>query len=344
VPEIRRTNLINVVLTLKATGVADLLTFDFLDPPDTETLVSALEKLYYLGALDQDGVLTRLGSRMSELPLDPTQCRTLLTALDLGCASTVLTVVAMLSTQNCFYRPRDRHQEADLRKAAFIAPQGDQLTLLNVYDAWIAEGATAEWCQKNFIQHRSMRDARDIRTQLERILSRRAAASAAVGDRSRGGAGKSAEDRRSRYDDPAGAAAAAVECLGPEQGNRDPDLIRKALTAGYFFQAAKRGMGDDYRTLVDRRRVAVHPSSALAHSKPRYVIYHELVLTSKEYMRNAMAIDPRWLVELAPDFYSTPPPGQLTREQRAERLAPKLRRSEQGNDWRISKVRLRMRR
>jgi ATP-dependent RNA helicase DHX8/PRP22 len=329
VPEIQRTNLINVVLTLKATGVPDLLTFDFLDPPKAETLVLALEKLFYLGALDADGVLTKLGSRMSELPLEPSQCKTLLIALDMGCASTVLTVVSMLSTQSVFYRPRDRQEEADLRKARFTAAEGDQLSLLAVYDAWIAAGASAEWCADNFVQHRALRDARDIRTQLERILSRRAAASSAIA--------RGARDADT-------ARAHAVNCLGPEQGNRDPTLVRKALTAGYFFQAAKRTMAGEYKTLVDRRDVSIHPSSTLAHTKPRYVIFHELVRTTKDYMRNAMAIDPRWLTELAPDFYKAPAPGQLTKEQMAERLAPKLRRHEQGNDWRISKVRNRGRR
>jgi ATP-dependent RNA helicase DHX8/PRP22 len=332
VPEIQRTNLINVILTLKATGVHDLLAFDFLDPPKEETLVLALEKLYHLGALDTDGVLTKIGSRMSELPLEPAQCKTLLTALDLGCASTVLTVVSMLSTQNVFYRPRDRQEEADMRKSRFTAAEGDQMTLLNVYDAWIDAGATADWCSSNFVQHRALRDAKEIRSQLERILSRRAAASAAVARERRRGAGGGGERHHHHQ-------GAGGDCLGPEQGNRDPVLVRKALTAGYFFQAAKRTMNGEYRTLTDRRTVAIHPSSALCHSKPRYVIYHELVTTTRDYMRNVMAIKPAWLTELAPNYYSTPPPGRLTKEQMAERLAPKLRRHELGQAWRITKVR-----
>ena len=60
VPEIQRTNLGNTVLTLKAMGINDLLHFDFMDPPPPQTLISALEQLYNLGALDDEGDLNRL--------------------------------------------------------------------------------------------------------------------------------------------------------------------------------------------------------------------------------------------------------------------------------------------
>merc|ERR1711971_719492 len=64
IPEIQRTNLGNIVLQLKAMGINDLLGFDFMDPPPVATLVGALETLYALGALDEEGLLTRLGRKM----------------------------------------------------------------------------------------------------------------------------------------------------------------------------------------------------------------------------------------------------------------------------------------
>lgn len=72
VPEIQRANLGNTVLQLKAMGVNDIIHFDFMDPPPIQTLVNAMETLYSLGALDEEGLLTRLGRRMAEFPLDPT--------------------------------------------------------------------------------------------------------------------------------------------------------------------------------------------------------------------------------------------------------------------------------
>jgi HrpA-like RNA helicase len=60
-----------VVLMLKSLGINDLMNFDFMDPPPTETLFRALEQLYALGALNDRGELTKLGRRMAEFPLDP---------------------------------------------------------------------------------------------------------------------------------------------------------------------------------------------------------------------------------------------------------------------------------
>lgn len=64
VPEIQRTNLASTVLSLKAMGINDLLAFDFMDAPPMQTLISAMEQLHALSALDDEGLLTRLGRRV----------------------------------------------------------------------------------------------------------------------------------------------------------------------------------------------------------------------------------------------------------------------------------------
>lgn len=72
----------------------------------------------------------------------------------------------------------------------------------------------------------------------------------------------------------------------------------KALTSGFFFNAARLNRsGDSYRTVKQNQTVHIHPSSSMLESKPRWVIYYELVLTSKEYMRQVMEIQPNWLLE-----------------------------------------------
>ena len=63
-PEILRSNLSNVVLTLKRLGIDDLVHFDFMDPPAPETLMRALELLNYLGAIDDEGDLTKVCATM----------------------------------------------------------------------------------------------------------------------------------------------------------------------------------------------------------------------------------------------------------------------------------------
>jgi len=96
-PEILRSNLANVVLTLKKLGIDDLVHFDFMDPPAPETLMRALELLNYLGALDEDGSLTKLGQLMSEFPLDPQMSKMLVVSPEFNCSNEILSITAMLS-------------------------------------------------------------------------------------------------------------------------------------------------------------------------------------------------------------------------------------------------------
>ncbi|XP_024189623.1 probable pre-mRNA-splicing factor ATP-dependent RNA helicase DEAH2 isoform X2 [Rosa chinensis] len=96
-PEILRSNLANTVLTLKKLGIDDLVHFDFMDPPAPETLMRALEVLNYLGALDDDGNLTKLGEIMSEFPLDPQMSKMLVVSPEFNCSNEILSISAMLS-------------------------------------------------------------------------------------------------------------------------------------------------------------------------------------------------------------------------------------------------------
>jgi ATP-dependent RNA helicase DHX8/PRP22 len=117
-------NLSNMVLMLKAMGINDLLNFPFMDPPPVQTLITAMELLYQLGSLDTEGLLTRLGRKMAEFPLTPQLSKMLILSVDLGCSDEILTIVAMLSVQNIFYRPKEKQAAADAKKAKFHQPEG----------------------------------------------------------------------------------------------------------------------------------------------------------------------------------------------------------------------------
>merc|ERR1711990_61736 len=78
-----------------------------------------------------------------------------------------------------------------------------------------------------------------------------------------------------------------------------------------------------YRTMVEGSPVSIHPSSALFNKNPEWLVYHELVLTSKEYMRNGMGIEPKWLVELAPRFFKRADAGQLSTAKRRQKIEPR---------------------
>ena len=79
--------------------------------------------------------------------------------------------------------------------------------------------------------------------------------------------------------------------------------IKKCITSGFFYNTAKLQKNGSYRTVKNPQTVSIHPSSGLAKELPRWVVYHELVFTTKEYMRQVIEIKPEWLVEIAPHYY-----------------------------------------
>ncbi|KAK4594232.1 hypothetical protein RGQ29_018065 [Quercus rubra] len=171
-PEMLRSNLANMILTLKKMGINDLVHFDFMDAPAPETLMRALEALNYLGAIDDDGNLTKLGEIMSEFPLDPQMSKMLVVSPKFNCSNEILSISAMLSVPNCFVRPKKAQKAADEAKARFGHIDGDHLTLLNVYHAYKQNNEDPLWCYENFINQRVLKAADNVRQQLVRIMAR----------------------------------------------------------------------------------------------------------------------------------------------------------------------------
>ena len=131
-PEIMRSDISSVVLTMLKLGIKNLVRFDFMDPPAPETMMRALENLNYLGALDDEGQLTTLGAQMAELPLEPQQAKALLSSAQYGCVPEMLTITAMLSIPPPFQRPRESARFADKAHEQFTHPDSDHLTLLKL--------------------------------------------------------------------------------------------------------------------------------------------------------------------------------------------------------------------
>jgi len=273
IPEIQRSNLASTILLLKSLGIdKELLRFDFLDAPPEQIIIRALEQLYAIGALNDDGKLTQLGRRMAEFPVEPLLAKTIIESVNYKCVDQMLTITAMLSVGNAiFFRPKDKALHADNAKMNFSRAGGDHLGLLNVYNQWKEVNYGEQWCFENYIQVRSMRRARDIKEQLIKICER-------VG----------------------------IDVTDPELSTYDDEWgtnIRKCICHGYFYNAAKATKGGKYRTLKNSYSVMIHPSSMVFKAQPEWVIYHELVLTSSDFMRNVIPIEPEWLMEVAPHFY-----------------------------------------
>jgi pre-mRNA-splicing factor ATP-dependent RNA helicase DHX16 len=267
-PEIQRTNLSSVVLLLKSIGIDNLFDFDFMDAPPSHTLHKALVELYLLGALNDAGELTILGRKMSQLPMEPMMAKSIIAGDKYKCIEEIITIVSMLGVGNAvFYHSKDKQQQAEQARKSFASPAGDHLTLLNVYRTWEQTQFSENWCKEFFIQYRSLKRARDIRDQV----------------------------------------SALVDQLDLERTS-DPhnvDNVRKAVCAGYFVNSAKLGKGGNYTTIKHPHTVAIHPTSCLFKENPRFIVFHETVLTSREFMRNCIEVKADWLHEVAPDFYSS---------------------------------------
>ena len=237
VPEIQRGNLAPVILQLKALGIDNVLRFDFLTPPPAELFTRALELLYALGALDDYAKLTRpLGVRMAELSIEPMMAKVLLSSTTFGCLSEILSIAAMTSLQGAVWFSHDGEKKAsETARRKFAAEEGDHLTLLNVYQAFVTKGKKdSKWCRDNYINFKSMIRAVSIRAQLKRYLER---------------FGINVEE--------------TLANSHKEESIAKGEQIRKCLTAGYFAHAARMQPDGSFNTVSGKVVLHAHPSSLM---------------------------------------------------------------------------------
>jgi HrpA-like RNA helicase len=327
VPEILRVNLAQVILQLKGMGIKDPATFEFVTPPDKNGIIRATKMLYALSALDDDMQLTDYGKKLAILPLDPIFGNLLLQSSKYSCVHEMLTVVSVLSAENLFYRPAGEGGVAAKAAAAhrrFASHEGDLPTFLNVYNAWSREAVYVppsaggrkaqkrqlqqqqqrvagsrnklllhgDWCQRNFVSGRALVRAYNVRMQLRKICRRTVL---------QHGLGMDINQ----------------SCGG------DRETFLKCVAAGLFLQVASRRKVDveedskkgrsglilssrgSYRTKVGNENVSIHPTSMMFNRQPapKCVVYTELVVTKKTYIRGVTQIREEWLQEVAPKFY-----------------------------------------
>ena len=240
VPEIQRSNLAPIVLQLKALGIDNIVRFNFITSPPSQLLMRALELLYSLGAVDDYAKLTKpLGARMAELSVEPMMAKVLLSAFNYGCLSEVLSIAAMTSLQGAVWFHHDGEKKAmQVSRYKFAVEEGDHLTLLNVYQAFVTKGRKdSKWCRDNHLNHKSLLRAVSIRTQLKRYLERFGL-----------GVDESLSSNGMQSD--------------TDRGEKAKE-IRKCLTAGYFAHAARMQADGTYRSLSGGLMMHAHPTSLM---------------------------------------------------------------------------------
>ncbi|XP_009435514.3 probable ATP-dependent RNA helicase DHX35 isoform X6 [Pan troglodytes] len=129
-----------------------------------------------------------------------------------------------------------------------------------------AHNKNSQWCQEHFLNYKGLVRAATVREQLKKLL---------------------------------------VKFQVPKKSSEgDPDPVLRCIVSGFFANAARFHSTGAYRTIRDDHELHIHPASVLyAEKPPRWVIYNEVIQTSKYYMRDVTAIESAWLLELAPHFY-----------------------------------------
>ena len=271
-PEILRSNLSTVILTLLKLGVEDIVHFDYMDPPAPETVMRALELLHYMGAIDDKGHLTDDGVIMAHTPLDPELAKVLISSQSTNCTNEILTIVSMLSVPSVFVRPRNQQSTADDAKKKFIHNTGDHLTLLTVYNTFKSRSDSDAFCRQNFLNIKNLKNADNVRNQLQRMIESN---------------GINVPKNTFPLD------------FNESKANK----ILKTMLTGCFAQVCHLELAGYYLTVRENQMVLMHPSTVLGY-KPSWVLYHDFVCTGQNYIRTISKIKPEWLFELAPEFYN----------------------------------------
>jgi len=281
-PEILRTNLAAVILQMISLGLGDIANFPFLQPPDSRGIKDGLDLLRELGAVSGTGsgdpAITRIGTQLTQLPIDPRLARMVVESKQHGVTREVMAIVAGLSIQDPRERPLDRRPQADQSHARFVDPTSDFLTLLNLWnylrekEKELSGNQFRRLCRGEYLNYLRVREWKDVFRQLERMAK------------------------------PLGLVVGGA--------STNPNGIHRSILAGLLSQLGTRdAVKKDY---IGARQVrfSVFPGSALAKKQPAEVMSAELVETSRLFARTNAAIDLSWAEPIAGDLvkrsYSEP--------------------------------------
>jgi len=261
-PEIRRTNLAGVILKMLSLGLGDASRFPFPQQSSRKAFSDGYCQLQDLGATDQRNQLTALGKRMARLPLDPPVARMLMYACDNGALPEVLIIAAALSVDDPWgYREQ--------RPAHFRHPDSDFMSFVSLWKAFhgdlnrkrFTRKELDKFCEKYNLLPLRMREWFDAHRQLELICR-------------------------------------SISARSFKKKNQAAyDTIHKSLLAGLMHGIAHRVDKGLYKG-IQSGEICPFPSSVLFAKDASWVLFHEIVQTSKVYGRMAAIVKPQWIEEL----------------------------------------------
>ncbi|KAH6918851.1 pre-mRNA splicing factor [Coprinopsis sp. MPI-PUGE-AT-0042] len=261
-PEIGRTDLTSLILQLKALGVDDLMKFPWVTPPPAESVLRALEALSASALITDGGHLTHVGSKIAECPIEHNIAKMLFASEGFQCGDEILSIAAMISVQNVFVIPDGAAGAvAELERRKFTAEEGDHLTLLNAFNAFVRYGQASSWCKSHALSFRAMSRAVSIRAQLKKYMV--------------------------RFNLP------IKSCEG------DAKRLRQCLVSGYWQNSAKLQPDQTYHSTHGNKTLHIHPSSVLFNrqGRPKWILFHEITETTQTQVNILTEIDPDWLMD-----------------------------------------------
>ncbi|KAM5179654.1 putative ATP-dependent RNA helicase DHX40 isoform 1-T3 [Mantella aurantiaca] len=278
IPEIKRTSLTSVILTLKCLEVNDVIRFPYLDPPEEKFILEALRKLYQCSAIDRSGNVTRLGHFLIEFPLSPNLACAVIKATSVGCEDLLLPVAAMLSVEHVFIQSGISQKQKELEQSheSLSSKAGggnDFATLLYVFEHCKSIDNPASWCHKNAIHWRAVKTAFSVEKQLRDITVK----------------------IKDMKDFP-------IESIDVPRN----EVMMRCLCAGFFSNVARRSVGRTFCTMDGNGTVVhIHPSSALfgQETNLEWILFHSVLVTSKIFVRIVCPIRYEWVKDLLPKLH-----------------------------------------
>lgn len=265
-PELLRSSLAGVILSMLSMRLGDPDSFPFLDPPARRLLHEGWQVLFELGAVNEQRQLTEIGRQMAKLPIDVRMARMLVACNERDAVDEGLIIAAALSVQDPRERPPERKGEADQRHAVWRDERSDFLGWVNLWRdferaaADLNQRGLRDWCGENLLSYPKMREWRELHRQLKLLV-------------------KQLEWRHN-------AEPATYEAL------------HQAILVAYLSHIGERDPKKDYRGPRDRRFVPF-PSSALARSGGRWLVAASLLETRRLYALQVARIEQKWIEPLA---------------------------------------------
>jgi ATP-dependent helicase HrpA len=277
-PEIQRTNLASVILSMLALKLGNIEAFPFVDPPDSRFVTDGFRLLFELGAVTEQQHLTPLGRKLARLPIDPRLARMVLEGAERGSLRDVLIVVSALAIQDPRDRPADKRQAADQAHLRWHDPDSDFVAILNLWHGIenareaLSGNQLRRWCREHYINYLRVREWHDTFRQLRQLL----------------------RDMAIEVPPPLP--------LDPEQSEDQARQLRRK-TSAKLHQALLSGLLSHLGMLSENReylgarnrKLMIHPGSGLAKKSPKWLMAFELVETSRLFARTVAKIDPAWI-------------------------------------------------